>query len=269
MPSASATLPTPPKAAMAACFPERCACEMSMRRQCKRYLRLIATGVCKNYDFRRSRRAAMTTGQRIKWARKRAKKTQIDLAKACGVDRGTVSQWESSKIKNVAPEHMRIIARETQTDLQWLTYGIGSPDKGDDDIIQMVPLIEWEEAEQYSREGAQDSGVSRRYMDAHMRLGPNAYALTVTADDNFNPAAGDGLPPGAVIVVDPEAEPEPGRIVIVHEPGARLPHAGKLVERGAKQYIEPLNPRYDASPLEKDTTVLGSVRRMRLDRTYD
>ncbi|HET8550933.1 MAG TPA: helix-turn-helix domain-containing protein [Gammaproteobacteria bacterium] len=208
----------------------------------------------------------MTKGKRIKFARKRAKLSQLEIAKPCGVDRGTVSQWESGKIKNVAPEHMRIIAKLTRTPLEWLELNIGSPDMDDDEVTYPVPIIEWNEAEQYARKGAPDSAVNRRYIDARLRVGPNAYALTVTGDDNFNAATGEGLVPGSVIVVDPATDTEPGKIVVVHEPGGRTPYAGKLIERGSKRYIQPLNPRIDASLLKKGAAIIGAVRRMFLDR---
>ena len=72
--------------------------------------------------------SAMRTefGKRLVEARKRAKKTQHQVAKACGMSQSNYAQMETVAAGSV---HTPAVAEYLGVDVQWLAYGAGSPDQ--------------------------------------------------------------------------------------------------------------------------------------------
>ena len=64
-----------------------------------------------------------TTGERIRQARDRLDLTQDQLAKACGVTRSSVSQWESGGIRRIEAAKLNAAARCLGVSLDWLLSG--------------------------------------------------------------------------------------------------------------------------------------------------
>lgn len=64
-----------------------------------------------------------STGDRIRQARKRQGLTQDQLAKACGVTRSAVSQWESGGIQGIEAANLHAAARYLGVTVDWLLSG--------------------------------------------------------------------------------------------------------------------------------------------------
>lgn len=64
----------------------------------------------------------MTTGQRIKAARKKAGMTQAELAKKLGISYVGISQWERD-LRNPKQETIQRIAKALECDFYWLLWG--------------------------------------------------------------------------------------------------------------------------------------------------
>jgi transcriptional regulator with XRE-family HTH domain len=64
-----------------------------------------------------------TTGERIRQARERLDLTQDQLAKACGVSRSAVSQWETGGILRIEAAKLNAAARRLGVTLDWLLFG--------------------------------------------------------------------------------------------------------------------------------------------------
>lgn len=68
-------------------------------------------------------------GQRLAWARKRAKLSQTELGDACGVTFQAVASWEKGRNKTIKSEYLLGLAKALNVDLVWLLSGEGSPDR--------------------------------------------------------------------------------------------------------------------------------------------
>ena len=64
-----------------------------------------------------------TMGDRIKTLREARKHTQESLAKAVGVTKSAVSQWEAGSTKNIKLETFLNLLRVLRTDHEYLVYG--------------------------------------------------------------------------------------------------------------------------------------------------
>jgi transcriptional regulator with XRE-family HTH domain len=67
----------------------------------------------------------MKLSERILFARRRAGLSQAGLAKALGVQRSAVSNWESPGAGRPATDNLIAIARATAVSLEWLATGRG------------------------------------------------------------------------------------------------------------------------------------------------
>lgn len=68
-------------------------------------------------------RVMETMGDRIKTLREARKHTQESLAKAVGVTKSAVSQWEAGSTKNIKLETFLALLRVLRTDHEYLVYG--------------------------------------------------------------------------------------------------------------------------------------------------
>lgn len=67
-----------------------------------------------------------TIAERIRSARVAAGyETQVDLAKAMGVTKSAVNQWESGKNENLKLDHLVKLADLCDVDIRWLATGDG------------------------------------------------------------------------------------------------------------------------------------------------
>lgn len=62
----------------------------------------------------------VTLGERIAAAREMAGMNQSELAKAIGVTRSAIQQWESDQTKNLKLSNLFAVARVTGADIYWL-----------------------------------------------------------------------------------------------------------------------------------------------------
>jgi DNA-binding XRE family transcriptional regulator len=78
----------------------------------------------KHSNARRPDNAAMQTmGQRIRTLREAQRMTQTDLAKAVGVSRGAVAQWELGIVANIRLQAFLRLCQVLRTDPQYLLFG--------------------------------------------------------------------------------------------------------------------------------------------------
>lgn len=70
-----------------------------------------------------------TLGERVRWARRRAKLTQVRLAALAGIHKDTVSGWETGKIggDEVREANLRAVAPYLKVSADWLREGGATP----------------------------------------------------------------------------------------------------------------------------------------------
>lgn len=80
----------------------------------------------------------MTTGERIKQARKQAGMTQKELAKKLGISYVGVSQWENN-LRNPKQETIQRIADAIGCDFYWLLWGekLSTPQRISTNVMRM------------------------------------------------------------------------------------------------------------------------------------
>lgn len=72
--------------------------------------------------------ALMDQADRIKQARLTAQLTQQELARAVGISRAAVAQWENGQSRNIRPHHLFLAATKLGCDAQWLATGQHPPE---------------------------------------------------------------------------------------------------------------------------------------------
>ena len=147
-------------------------------------------------------------GERMHLARKRAGLTLDDVGKALGITGGAVSLWESNQ-NFPSRQRLEEFAKLTGVEASWLQFGVTASRFGPDKA-QRVPIRNpWALGNETA---SQDSPFT---IEVRSPCSPSAFAIEIF----------DGLAPaeykvGDIIVIDPEAEPVFGDVVLVGEKGA-------------------------------------------------
>lgn len=201
-------------------------------------------------------------GLGIKSIRLRKKKTLDQVADAMGIHRGTLSKVENGKqgwgeamlINLAAALDVEVIDFFTEADR--IQYG--NTEDGPD-LKGTVPLISWIQAGQW--QDVIDNlhpGEGERIHTTY-KVRKHTYALRVRGD-SMEPK----FPDGAILIVEPNENPEPGSYVIIRQNGGEATFK-QLVQDGTNRYLKPLNPRYPIMELKPDAVFCGVVKRMEMD----
>ena len=128
------------------------------------------------------------------------------------------------------------------------------------EIKGQVPLISWVQAGNWG--GVIDNLAAgdgeRIETSAHIK--EHTYALRVRGD-SMEPK----FPDGAILIVEPDEDPMPGKYVIVRQNGDSEATFKQLVKDGDHLYLKPLNSRYPILELRKDAVFCGVVKRVEMD----
>jgi SOS-response transcriptional repressor LexA len=212
-----------------------------------------------------------TLAERMKLARKHANLTQKALAEKAGVEQPVISQLETGK--NQQSAHLAKLAHICGVSAIWLSNGIGSmtekvaeesnvkmaqqpPELYRYPVISWVSAGSWEEAVQPYPDGFSD----RYEFSDYDSKGP-AFWLEVKGDSMTSPV-GVSVPEGMMILVDTEADVQPGRLVIAKLPASNEATFKKLVEDGGVRYLKPLNPAYKMVECDENCRIIGVAVRM-------
>lgn len=123
-------------------------------------------------------------------------------------------------------------------------------------VISWVSAGSWEEAVQPYPDGFSDKYEISDYDSK----GP-AFWLEVKGDSMTAPT-GTSVPEGMMILVDTEADVQPGKLVIAKLPASNEATFKKLVEDGGIRYLKPLNPSYKMVECDEHCRIIGVAVRM-------
>jgi len=200
-----------------------------------------------------------TVGQRLKSLRKMTKTSQKELGKFCGVSDVAVGYWE--KDVNVPNgESLSKLAKFFNTSIEYVLYGTEFEDKL---ITRMrrIPVISWVQAGAFTESKSPETFADiERWVETSLRVSGNSFALEVKGDSMTNPNGLPTIPQGATVIVDPEAEPVNGKIVVARIDGTNEATVKKLVIDGPMKFLVPLNPRYPNMPINGNCTIIGVVK---------
>jgi len=200
-----------------------------------------------------------TVGQRIKSLRKVTKTSQKELGKFCGVSDVAVGYWE--KDLNVpGGESLLKLAKFFNTSIDYILYGT----EFEGSLItkmRRVPVISWVQAGSFTEAKQADAFADvERWVETSLRISDNSFALEVKGDSMTNPNGLPTIPEGATVIVDADAEPMHGRIIVARVDGTNEATVKKLVIDGSQKFLVPLNPRYPNIPINGNCVIIGVVK---------
>ncbi|MBU0536867.1 MAG: LexA family transcriptional regulator [Gammaproteobacteria bacterium] len=128
-----------------------------------------------------------------------------------------------------------------------------------------VPLISWTQAGEWAE--IIDNfppGEAEEWLETTARVGRSAFALRVIGDSMTSPV-GKSIPEGAIVIIDPDATPENGSIVVAKLIDDQKSTLKKLVIDGPNRYLKPLNPNYAMIPINGNCRIVGVAKKVEFD----
>jgi hypothetical protein len=116
------------------------------------------------------------------------------------------------------------------------------------------PVSDWRETAEV-RDG--DAAQYRFELSDYHARGA-AFWLTVVGDAMTAPS-GLSIGEGMLILVDPDVEAVPGKLVIAQWPDSSEAIFRKLIEEGGQRYLVPLNPTYPKALYTQECRIIGVV----------
>lgn len=188
--------------------------------------------------------------------------TQEVLADRLGMSQGGVGHW-LNKRREPGVEDMNRVLKALGMDFLEVALVIREPLSEPDDGISLTqkynpyyryPVSDWRETVEV-REG--ERGQYRFELSDYHARGA-AFWLTVTGDAMTAPS-GLSIAEGMLILVDPDIEAEPGKLVIAQWPNSSEAVFRKLIEEGGQRYLVPLNPTYPKALFTEECRIIGVV----------
>ncbi|EAA7178048.1 LexA family transcriptional regulator [Salmonella enterica] len=200
-----------------------------------------------------------TVGQRIKALRRVTKTSQKELGKFCGVSDVAVGYWEKD-INVPGGESLSKLAKYFNTSIDYILYGT----ELEGNLItkmRRIPVISWVQAGQFTEcKAAEVFSEVDKWVETSLRIGDSSFALEVKGDSMTNPNGLPTIPEGATVIVDPDAEPLNGKIVVARLDGTNEATVKKLVIDGPQKFLVPLNPRYPNISINGNCLIIGVVK---------
>jgi len=127
--------------------------------------------------------------------------------------------------------------------------------------VRHVPLISWVEAGSFSE--AVDSyarGTGVQMVQTSVKVGRLAYALRVHGQSMNNPRDDHrSFPEGSIIIVDPHREYSNSSLIIARLENEKEVTFKQFVEEGSDRFLLPLNPQFQAIPIDRPMMFCGLV----------
>ncbi|CAK0702991.1 LexA family transcriptional repressor [Escherichia coli] len=217
----------------------------------------------------------MKMNDRIRARRKELKLTQAVLAKLVGVNRVTVTGWESGDYEP-GGSNLQALAAALKCNPHWLITGNGDPDAEGEVYkpsevfgIKRIPVLSWVQAGEWTESGAPvtESDITE-WIYTTANLCDQGFALKVRGDSMTNPNGAPSIPEGSLVVVDPDygsTYEVNGKIVVAQLMGSTEATLKKFVMDGPLKYLVPLNPNYRVLEVNGNCKIVGVVRQVVTD----
>ncbi len=201
----------------------------------------------------------LDVGITIKALRTRKGMTQAELGQRLGVAPGNISKYEAGI---GMPDFDRL---EPLADALGVSVSdlFAMAETGNvetaPEIKGTVPLISWVQAGHWQDviDNLHPGEGERIHTTYRVRM--HTYALRVRGD-SMEPK----FPEGAILIVEPDENPEPGAYVIVRHNGGEATFKQLMLD-GDTRYLKPLNPRYPIMEVMPDAVFCGVVKRVEMD----
>lgn len=189
------------------------------------------------------------------------KTSQVKLGAAIGVSDVAVGYWEKD-LNEPKGESLVRLAKFFDVSEGYLVYGteLANTEKVSS-TLKGIPILSWVQAGMFTE--SIDHKIlesADEWVQSAVRTSDNSFALRVRGDSMYNPNGMPSIPEGAIIIVDPDLQPENGKIVVARLDGSDEATVKKLVIDGPQKYLVPLNPRWDHIPINGNCSIVGVVR---------
>ena len=195
--------------------------------------------------------------------------TQTELGERVGMSQGGIGHWLNKRREPGITEMNRVL-QALGMDFLEVVLVIREPQPTSEDEMPLAqkynpyfryPVSDWRTPCEV-RESGQPTYLSTtenprfELTDYHARGA--AFWLTVTGDSMTAPS-GISIAEGMLILVDPEVEAVPGKLVIAQWPGSDEAIFRKLDEEGGQRYLVPLNPTWPKALFTDECRIIGVV----------
>lgn len=217
----------------------------------------------------------MKMNERIRARRKELKLTQAVLSKLVGVNRVTVTGWESGDYEP-GGSNLQALAAALETTPNWIITGQGEADCEEISYkptekfgVKKIPVLSWVQAGEWTESGAPitENDISE-WIFTTANLSDEGFALRVRGDSMTNPNGAPSIPEGSFVVVDPDygsAQEVNGKIVVAQIVGSTEATLKKFVIDGPLKYLVPLNPNYRVMEVNGNCKIVGIVKQVVTD----
>ncbi|WP_288445381.1 S24 family peptidase [uncultured Serratia sp.] len=212
-------------------------------------------------------------GERIREKRKEINLSQYKLSQMVGVNRVTLTGWESDQYQPNGA-NLQSLAEALQCDPVWLVSGKGSQGakirpKPEVFNVKKVPLVSWVQAGAWTttEPGVKESDATE-WVYTTALVSDNAFALRVRGDSMTAVSNRLSIPEGSVIIVEPEINNTidiNGKIVVAYIDGGVQATLKKFVEDWPHRYLVPLNPAYITIECDENCRIVGLVKQVVMD----
>ena len=120
------------------------------------------------------------------------------------------------------------------------------------------PVREWDKAGEINETPQEGYSAATVFERSDHYANGDAFWLQVTGDAMTAPM-GLSISQGMMILVDPDIEVEPGKMVVVRTPDSESAMFRQLIEDSGQRYLKPLNPTYPKILFDEDCRILGVV----------
>jgi SOS-response transcriptional repressor LexA len=191
--------------------------------------------------------------------------TQEILAERLGMSQGGIGHW-LNKRREPGIDDMNRVLHALGLGFLEVALVIREPQASQDDELSLThkynpyfryPVSDWREPVE-ARDGELSVYGKAQFelTDYHARGA--AFWLKVMGDAMSAPS-GISIPEGMLILVDPDVEAVPGKLVIAQWPGSAEATFRKLIEEGGQRYLIPLNPTYPKALYSDECRIIGVV----------
>lgn len=217
----------------------------------------------------------MKMNERIRARRKELKLTQAVLSKLVGVNRVTVTGWESGDYEP-GGSNLQALAAALKTNPQWIITGNGDADTAESTFrptekfgVKKIPVLSWVQAGEWTESGSPitENDISE-WIFTTACISDEGFALRVRGDSMTNPNGAPSIPEGSFVVVDPDyGSPQEvnGKIVVAQIVGSTEATLKKFVIDGPLKYLVPLNPNYRVLEVNGNCKLVGVVKQVVTD----
>ena len=204
-------------------------------------------------------KAPLEVGSALRRIRQRKNLTLEQVVDVVGCSKGSLSKVENGKQGYTGDFISKIANALGVAEIDIYTEAAHGGVEEGPEIQGTVPLISWIQAGNWqdiidNLHPGEGERVSTTY-----KVRKHSYALRVRGD-SMEPK----FPDGAIVIVEPEENPEPGSFVIIRQNGGEATFKQLMVD-GDVKYLKPLNSRYPIMELRADAVFCGVVKRVEMD----